>query len=265
METSKKNNRIDAIIKKGNSMEIGSVIDKSFETYKKTFLIGALATLLFIALVLLFYGFLIGILFGFGEFSEMLVNANITGNDPMFFIGINAAVTVVSALIAPYTAGLIHINYLADHNKEFSFSNVFDFFNGLAFKEIFIAFLIIGFTNSVVSALSLIDMNNILLTIFVYILQITISILTIYTIPLIIYSKLNAYDALSKSIALAKQKPFEILALFIIAGVGILIGFVGLCIGIFFTIPYIYSMYYAIYQQTVGFDDKSPIEEIGQE
>jgi len=34
-----------------------------------------------------------------------------------------------------------------------------------------------------------------------------------------------------------------------------LVGFIGCCIGIFFTLPFFYSMYYAIYSEIVGFDD----------
>lgn len=224
-----------------------------------------MATLLFIIFIISVYSFIIGVFVGFKDFSEMLVNANVNDNNPLFFLVSNFVITIITALIAPYTAGLIHINYLADHNKEFSFSNIFDFFKGAIFKELFISYLIIGFSSSVVSVLSLINTYNIFLTILVYILQITVSILTVFVIPLIIYNKLNAYEALTKSIALAKQRPFEILALYIISFIGALLGFVALCIGIFFTLPYIYSMYYAIYQQVVGFEDQSEIEKIGQE
>jgi hypothetical protein len=43
------------------------------------------------------------------------------------------------------------------------------------------------------------------------------------------------------------------------------LGIFVLCIGIIFTIPYLYSMYYAIYEQTIGFKEASPIDEIGLE
>jgi hypothetical protein len=33
-------------------------------------------------------------------------------------------------------------------------------------------------------------------------------------------------------------------------------GFFGFCIGIFFTLPYLYCMHYAIYKQSVGFENE---------
>jgi hypothetical protein len=44
-----------------------------------------------------------------------------------------------------------------------------------------------------------------------------------------------------------------------------MLGFLAFCLGIFFTLPFLYSTYYAIYDQAIGFDDKSEIEEIGFE
>jgi hypothetical protein len=44
----------------------------------------------------------------------------------------------------------------------------------------------------------------------------------------------------------------------LIAVIGMLLGIFILCIGIIFTIPYLYAMHYALYAQAVGFDTTSP-------
>jgi hypothetical protein len=61
------------------------------------------------------------------------------------------------------------------------------------------------------------------------------------------------------------KKPFIIAIALLIAGIGMFLGIFALCIGIIFTVPYLYSMYYAIYAQSVGFQNTSPIDEIGIE
>jgi hypothetical protein len=42
-----------------------------------------------------------------------------------------------------------------------------------------------------------------------------------------------------------------------------MIGIFGLCIGIFFTMPYFYSTHYVLYKNAVGIIDKSEIDDIG--
>jgi len=49
----------------------------------------------------------------------------------------------------------------------------------------------------------------------------------------------------------------------IVAGIVSFLGIFGLCIGIFFTLPLLFSMEYSIYSAIVGIESKSEIEEIG--
>jgi len=50
--------------------------------------------------------------------------------------------------------------------------------------------------------------------------------------------------------------------LVIVSGIGSILGIFGLCIGIFFTWPFKYSMNYTIYKTIVEIEDTSEIEEI---
>jgi hypothetical protein len=42
--------------------------------------------------------------------------------------------------------------------------------------------------------------------------------------------------------------------LLIIGGIASMTGLILICIGVFFTIPFMYSMYYAIYDSIIGVD-----------
>ena len=73
---------------------------------------------------------------------------------------------------------------------------------------------------------------------------------------------MNATDAIKYSFLLVSKQPLILLGLTIVAGIGSALGIFGLCIGIFFTLPFMYSMNYVIYKSIVGFDETSEIDEI---
>ena len=56
---------------------------------------------------------------------------------------------------------------------------------------------------------------------------------------------------------------FVLLGLLIVAAILVGIGIFGFCIGIFFTIPFLYSSYYVIYNEIIGSEHKSEIDQIG--
>jgi uncharacterized membrane protein len=209
----------------------------------------------------IFYLGILGAFFGFSNFTETMTSIESLATDTNFIIG-NAVVTMLfSALFAPITAGFIHINHLAKTNKEFSVSDLFNFYKGAIFKQIFMSYLVIGFTTAVITVgLSIIG-YEFMNTIF----QIIIGLFTVFTIPLIVYGEQNYLDAITKSAQLFIKQPFIIIIALLIAFIGMLLGIFVLCIGIIFTIPYLYSMYYAIYAQTIGFKETSSIDEIGIE
>jgi uncharacterized membrane protein len=74
------------------------------------------------------------------------------------------------------------------------------------------------------------------------------------TIPFIVFGKLNATDAIKSSCIIMVKKPFDLWALLIVAGLVSIVGIIGCGIGLFFTIPFLYSMTYAIYAAIIGFE-----------
>ncbi len=245
----------------GYPLELGTVIEESFAVYKKTFLIGgATLILLTIVFIMLYFG-LISIIFGLSDFSEMMVQISVMSKSPVYIISTGIFSTISSAVMAPITAGFIHINYLAKRNKEFSLSTIFEFYKGKYVMPLMIAYAIVGFTMAIVNSLLIFTGLEFLS----FLSQGLISMVTIFTIPLIIYEDMNYSEALSKSITLFGKQPFYIFLALLIAVFVCSLGIIGFCLGIFFTLPFIYSTYYSIYEQAIGFEDKSEIEEIGIE
>ena len=92
-------------------------------------------------------------------------------------------------------------------------------------------------------------------------IAVTLSFLTFLSIPLIVFGNLKAIESLKSSIAIVSKQPLVLLGLLIVAGIASMVGFIGCLVGIFFTIPFIYSMNYAIYSAIIGFDSNSELEE----
>lgn len=254
-------NIIEQKLRNGYSLDLGKLIDESFATFKKTFLIAGLGMIIISVVMIVFYLGILGAFFGFSNFTETMTSLESLATDTTFIIG-NAVVTMLfSALFAPITAGFININHLAKTNKEFGVSDLFNFYKGAIFKQIFMSYLVIGFTTAVITAGFSLLGYEFMNTIF----QIIIGLFTVFTIPLIIYGEQNYTEAITNSIQLFIKKPFIIAIALLIAGIGMFLGIFALCIGIIFTVPYLYSMYYAIYAQSVGFQNTSPIDEIGVE
>jgi uncharacterized membrane protein len=90
-----------------------------------------------------------------------------------------------------------------------------------------------------------------------------VSFLTILTLPLIIFGNLKAIDAIQSSFTIVLKQPVTLILLVLVAYIGSFVGLIGCCIGIFFTIPFIYSTQYAVYCAIVGIDSKTELEEIG--
>jgi uncharacterized membrane protein len=95
------------------------------------------------------------------------------------------------------------------------------------------------------------------------VLTYVVSFLTFLTIPLIIFSDLKAFEAITMSSRLVLKKPLLLLALIIVSFLFVMLGIFALCIGIIFTIPFLFSLYYIVYKNIVPLENKDEIDEIG--
>ena len=251
--------RIEEINKNGYALDFGNVFNHAFENYKKIALYaGLIIFVFFVLLSLLAFGILIAI---FGAPAvvnflkpENLQPENISITTLLISTGTSA---LASCLLSPFPAGLIKMAYCAERDEEFHVSTMFEFYKAPYFKELFVATFLVSLTSSIISTI----INYAEIPALGFVVTVTVSLFTIIMIPLIIFGKLKAVEAIQTSILIVSKQPLVLLGLIIIGSIATLVGFIGCCIGIFFTIPFIYSLYYAIYSEIIGFETENEFED----
>ena len=161
--------------------------------------------------------------------------------------------------MSPIGAGFINMAFLADQNKEFGLGTIFGYYKGSYFKELFTAAAIIAFFGTGLNYL----FDYIGIKFIGIVITCCVSFITFLTVPLIIFSNLKALEAITMSAKLVIKKPFVLLGLLIVSFIFVCLGIIGLCIGIFFTAPFIYVMYYTIYEAIIPLNEETELDEIG--
>ncbi|HEU4790836.1 MAG TPA: hypothetical protein VFS71_14210 [Flavobacterium sp.] len=250
--------RLYDIEKNGYQIDFANIFNHAFENYKKIALYAGLVLFIFSVLFAIFIGIslasVIGVTAMTKELSpEKLKIENLSESNFLIF-GVTSLIT--SCLLSPFQAAFLKMAHCGDRDEEFHISDLFGYYKLPYLKEIIVSsFLIsvIGFVQATLFTYLHLDLLGKVTTCF-------ISYITLLTIPLIIFGDLKAIEAIKYSILLIFKQPFVILGLIIVAFIGSLVGFMGCCIGIFFTLPFLYSMNYAIYSDIVGIDAPREIQ-----
>ncbi|WP_268846333.1 hypothetical protein [Flavobacterium aestivum] len=251
--------RLQDIEKNGYQLDFGDVFNHAFENYKKIALYAGLVLFVF---SILFGIFAIGALITFWGADlitqklnpENLKSENLSGSSLYIYSG---AILIVASLLAPFQAGFLKMADCGEKDEEFHISTLFSYYQLPYVMEIIISTIII----SSISFLQAIVFTQLKLEILGNLISYFISFLTILTIPLVIFGNLKAVEAIKYSILIVLKKPLILLGLIIVALIGSMVGFIGCCIGVFFTLPFMYSMNYAIYNAIVGVDFQDKFEE----
>lgn len=235
---------LDQIITQGYALDFSQTFDDIFEYFKKTFLLNGLVILI-VAL-----GIGLAVFFGLGlsslleNFSDPTAISALMDNT-IFLIYYALFAIFLAVFLAPLYAGFIQLNRDIDTSNEVSISNIFKHYQSKYFLQIVGYTLILQIVSGVVALIPFAGT----------VLSIVISWFTILGIPLIIFANLNAVNALQYSIKLVAKNPGTILLIFIVSSIISVLGIFALCIGIFFTVPIIYSTAYVLYKNIVGFND----------
>lgn len=253
------NSNLKNALENGYSLDFGIIFEKTFENYKKIALLAGVTILLLVLLFLAFFGTIIGSLVGINSITESLIDFSIFNFGIEYVLLYVGIMVLLSALLSPIGAGFLKMAHLAENNQEFTIGTVFDYFKTAYFKELFFSTLLISVVNLGISTLLEYFGIPILGSIISYI----IAFFTIFMVPLIIFCDLNAIEAIQSSIKLTLKQPLIIIGLAIIGFFVIMLGLIGFCIGIFFTLPFWYSLTYCIFNQAVPIDKTSEIEAIG--
>lgn len=261
-----KNSKIEQIknlYSDGFELDFSQVFEKTISNYKKIALYGGL----FLILLL----FCICILFAFGVYAftgsvDSTSLVNVLQQMAVFQLKplsetyqIYAAIILFTALMGPFNAGFIKMANCADIDQEFNFIDMFSYYKSPYFSTVFLFVLVITvINNAIVISVTALGMSWI-----GAVLNAAISFFTLLSIPLIIFDNFTAFEAIKYSFLIVSKKPLVILGLIITSYLIGFLGVFGLCIGVFFTIPIVYSVYYIIYKSIVGIENETEINQIG--
>jgi uncharacterized membrane protein len=254
--------KIEEIKTNGYNLDFGTVFNNAFENYKKIAVYGGLAFFVFSA-IMAFAVFIVAItIFGISASSinpQSLAGFKLTNFSSLFIVSYILGVALFTAIITPFMAGFLKMADSAQNNQEFAISDLFSYYKSPYFLALFTGALLISLVG--VGLSMLIEFTGIQPLGLVFSLM--ISFFTFLYIPLIIFGNLNAIEAIKGSFILVTKQPVIILGLIVVAYIGSMVGFIGCCIGIFFTLPFMYSMHYTIYCAIMGTSPKSELDEIG--
>ncbi len=238
-----KNNRIETLLKNGYELDFSALFEQAFTTYKKVALTTGLVLILMVCCILL-VGFSVVVLFFSKEdFETIAQGPNFMTFEIEHLALYWVSISVLSGLISPLNAGIYKLAHLAEKNKPFSVANVLDYYKTSRFLPLFIASFIISLVGVGVNLL--LEYNGVPFygVLFTY----TVSFLTFLTLPLIAFSNVSGTDAIHFSIQLVIKQPLILLGLLIVSIMASMLGLLVLCLGVFFTLPFYYTMVYTIY------------------
>lgn len=247
-----KKDRIEEIKKNGYVLSFETVFNLAFKNFKKIVLYAGLMFFVFAVIMAVFISTILIYKFGINQLNEILKPENLnpdhlTGNSKTAF---TIGSIFFSVLLSPFMAGFIKMAYCAERDEEFHVSTIFEYYKSPYLKELVIATLLISIVNTGLPLLLNQPEYQIVLNLFSYV----IIFVTFLTIPLIIFSDLKALDAIKTSIILFFKQPLVLFGLILFGYVLSVMGFLVFYIGIFFTLPFLYSMYYAVYSKIIGFE-----------
>ena len=255
------NKRIEEIKREGYNLDFTTVFGNAFENYKKiALMVGLFSLLLGLAFLVLFaVGFVLiygmkDVYFFFFFSAEQMQPENFS---TPFAIVYMTSVIFLTALFSPITAGFIKMARDAAKGQDVSFGTAFEYYSKPFFKEIFIAIVILTFFTTTFSFL----LTLVGIQFLGGIISLIISFFTILAIPFIIFGNLKAIEAIQASVTVVSKQILILLGLAIVGILFAMMGMIACCIGIIFTMPIIYSLYYCIYDEVIGVYENEVIDE----
>lgn len=250
--------RIDEIKSQGYNIDFGDVFNQTIENYKKIAMYGGLVLFMFFVVFILGLAGIFAVIFGTDEALTILKAEDFKPeNLDLYGLLILSLISIaIGTLISPFIAGLFKMAHNADKDEEFHVSTMFHYYKAPYFQEIIIATFLIAVVDSFIRGV----INYAEIPVLGAVLSAILSLFTFLTIPLIIFGNSKALHAIETSIVIVAKQPFMLFALLIVGVIAVFLGFFACCIGILFTIPFIYSMSYIIYKYIIGFPENKEEE-----
>jgi hypothetical protein len=251
--------RIQEIKTKGYDLDFSDVFNQTIENYKKIAILGGMSFIIFSIFIGMIFGGGFVLLSGANSMAENLANFNISSFSIVDLLIYLVTLVFISCITAPFYSGILKMAYLADQNEEFDIGTATEYYKGNYFKEL-------------VTSSAIISLFSVGLTVLLEkagipfvgaFLSYVISFMMFFVNTLIIFGNLKAIEAINASLVVVSKKIPLLIALIVVALVICFLGFIGLCIGIFFTMPFIFSMKYIIFKNIFDLKQVSEIDEIG--
>lgn len=249
--------RLAVIKEQGYELDFGTVFNNTVENYKKIAWYGGLMIFVFFTLFcLVLFGIAVAFV-GFPELKAILKPENLKLEnlplDILFYVSV--ASIIIVAITCPFPAGLTKMAQSADKDEEFGIATMFQYYKAPYFVELLIATTLLAIVNTVLQ-------NTIAffqIPLLSSVISMIISLFTFLTVPFIIFGNLKAIEAIKASILVASKQPLILLGLIVVSSIATCIGLLGCCIGIVFTIPFLYSLYYVVYKEIIGVETPEEI------
>jgi hypothetical protein len=164
-------------------------------------------------------------------------------------------VLLLSSLLSPIGAGFLKMAESGDKDSEFKMSHFLSYYKWTYLIQLVIATFIITLVSNGINSL----LTYYKIPFLGSLLSFIIGILTTLTTPLIIFGKQKAIEAIQSSISLTSKQFFTLFLLSLVAFFGSLVGLIGFCVGVIFTIPFSISMQFVIYDVIIGCENQEEL------
>lgn len=245
--------RLQQIETGGLEINTRNIIDESYKLYTKIVLKSGLV-LLFVAIAAAIVSSII-IATNFENPEETL--KNLVSLNPLHFaldelLMYVVALSVATAIGSILTAGMLRMAADASLDNKIKTSTAFYYFTKKSGLYVFIAHF---FISLVFTALSFFLQHH-ELSLVSLALNWIINSLTALVTPLLIFGNLSISQSFKYSARIVNEKPLTIIFLLtwnsFLASAGILF----FVIGIFFTLPYLFCVHFALYRQAIGLEEE---------
>ncbi|KQT22192.1 beta-carotene 15,15'-monooxygenase [Chryseobacterium sp. Leaf404] len=211
----------------------GSIISHAFEMYKGVFLYG------FVIMIITFIAdYLLQILTGFSVWSHAESFRDLDDAEGMLWRNSNvrfyySSTGLLNIVLTPLYLGLIYVTNKFNNKQQIEFTDIF-----IGYRQNLAQTLLYGLITTIIFYISLAMCGFPFLFVFP---------LFILGLPMLLFENLSATDAIGKAFNIAKQDYGVFLGVGILGGLLSISGLILCCIGIIFTIPFIYVVMYSAY------------------
>lgn len=184
------------------------------------------------------------------EIQEKLIElTNQLSEPPLLYTYLLFAI-LFSALSSVLIAGFYKINAEAALGQTPRFTSVFKYFFHLRGLYVFLAQGLITLFFTLFSVL----LKEFQLEMVSIIINWLINILTLFVTPLIIFGRMSPFQAIKTSIQVVNKQPIPIILTVILNYFLVFSGLFFFLIGILITLPYLFSIYFTLYKQIIGYN-----------